>query len=87
MIFFKKKELVKNELESFERMFVVRTPEGEFKLFLCGKDIYCRNTNSKDHRYGMAYLKDLTIGETLFFHNPRLERKVNVGRIRSISTH
>ncbi|MFH1972565.1 MAG: hypothetical protein ABIJ18_03760 [archaeon] len=85
MIFFKKKELVKEELE-FDKKFVVKTPEGEFSLFLVGKDIYCRGLTSKDARYGLAYIKHLDIGEDLEYHNPRLNSKVNMGKIRSIST-
>ncbi len=87
MIFFRKKELVKTELESFDQRFVVKTPEGEFKLFLIGRDLYCKGTLSKDPRYGLAYVKDIAIGEPLYYHSPRLDRKVNMGRIKSISTH
>jgi len=85
MIFFKKKELVKAELE-FDKKFVVKTKEGEFSLFLVGKDIYCRGLMSKDSRYGLAYIKHLDIGENLEYHNPRLDSRVDMGRIRSIST-
>jgi len=87
MIFFKKKELVKDQLEQFDQRFIVRTPEGEFKLFLCGKEIFCRGSLSKDSRYGIAYMKDIAIGEELIYHNPRLEKKVNMGRIKSVSTN
>ncbi|MAG77963.1 hypothetical protein CL616_01210 [archaeon] len=88
MIFFKKKkELVKQELESFDQRFVVKTPKGEFKLFLCEKDIYCKGSLSKDSRYGLAFIKDIDIGTELVYHNPRLERKVNMGRIKSIVTN
>ena len=85
-MFFKKKEMIKEELDRFDKRFAVKTKEGEFRLFLCGKDIFCKGVTSKDHRYGRAFLKDLEIGETLYYHSPRLDRKVNLGRIKSIST-
>ncbi len=82
MIFFKKVEVLE-KIGKYDSRRMVKTDRGWFVVYGKEKDFYTRNMNSIDKRYGLVYGR-IVLGKEVSYHNPRVAKKSNMGRVKVI---